>query len=184
MAGQTERGMMAERVAAIVIWTGATAMLCGLVLLAAAVMGEGPIGEAAAGPLSLRVLPGGVVVVLGLGLVLRGMTLNLAAETLANVRLLQEEMHRARTQAAVHAHARREPSSELVPSAEIRKPAASAALANGPVTPKPKVKVMTAPPMPVAARPAAQPDRKASKAEPIRGKPFQPHPIFMARPPR
>ena len=46
----------------------------------------------------------------------------------------------------------------------------------------------TAPDAPAPARPPAAavavPELRASKANPIKGKPFTPHPIFMARPPR
>jgi hypothetical protein len=136
-------------------------------------------------------LPGIVLAVLGLGLVARGMALSLAVETIANVRLLREETHRARTQAAIHAHAVRDQPREPKPAVAPAAALASVGRPQGaispavPVTPKPRVKVVTSDtPLPTIARPAAQQERKASKKAPITGKPFQPHPIFMARPPR
>lgn len=191
MAGQTERGMMAERMAAAAVWIGAAAVLGGTALLALATIGGGLPGALGSEGPWLQAVPGAIVLMLGFGLVLRGMTLGLAAETLANVRLLQEETHRARTQAAVYSHARREPMGELRPSTKADGSAvgkANRADATPPAPaaePKPIVKVATSgTPLPTVARPAAQQERKASKKAPIVGKPFQPHPIFMARPPR
>jgi hypothetical protein len=190
MAGQTERTMMAERMATTAVWVGSFAVLGGTGLLGLAVLGGGLPGALGTGGPWLQAVPGGVTLMLGLGLVLRGMTLSLAAETLANVRLLQEETHRARTQAAVYAHARREPMGELRPSTKADGSAVGKSRQTDPSsTPaperKPIVKIATSgAPLPTVARATAQQERKASQKSPIKGKPFEPHPIFMARPPR
>lgn len=176
--------MVAERLAAVAIGVGLVAVALGIAVLVMAGLAGGVPG------LDLgstgTVLAGLAACLLGFGLVIRGVHLNATLETLANVRLLQEETHRARTQAAVHSHAVREPMPELRPVAQMAKPAAVPAVA--PAAPAERAKVVasaTVSQMPVPAqRATAQTDRKASKAEPIKGKPFQPHPIFMARPPR
>jgi hypothetical protein len=189
MAGQTERGLMGERVAVLAMWLGAIALVAGVASLGGVLLGIEPAAPLAPGPMGAA-LPGLVLAFLGLGLVLRGMTLSLAAETLANVRLLQEETHRARTQAAMNAHAVREPMTPLRPAARTsdapvhQKPKASqGASAGPPLQPAARVKVVTSDaPLPTVARPGLQPERKASQKAPITGKPFQPHPIFMSRP--
>ncbi|TFL19278.1 hypothetical protein [Jannaschia formosa] len=200
MADRTDRSVMAERMAAIATIIGTGGVIAGLGLVGLAVLTGGLPGLPEAGWL-VGLAPGLVVALLGLGLVMRGVHLNATLDTLASIRLLQEETHRARTQAAVYSHAMREPMPPLRATAQMEaakpvampaakpavmpaaKPAPAMAAAGadaGTAAGSPRVAQMTPP----LKREPVQSTQRASKATPIKGKPFQPHPIFMARPPR
>ncbi|PWJ21673.1 hypothetical protein [Jannaschia seohaensis] len=182
MAEPAERGAAAERMAAVAIFLGIGAVIAGMGLLGIGAMTGGLPGLPSLGWLG-ALLPGAVVALLGLSLVMRGMHLNATLDTLANIRLLQEETHRARTQAAVHSHAVREPLPELRTTSQMQ-------MAQAASNPAPKVtaKVTSGPGSATVAhmpkRASIQTEQRASKSAPIKGKPFQPHPIFMARPPK
>ncbi|MEO0862230.1 MAG: hypothetical protein AAFY65_16590 [Pseudomonadota bacterium] len=148
------------------IVAGAIAMCMGLVVGSVAMIsGHLPGLPAAETTVAAHLwagIPGALLVLFGAGLVLRGVDLRLSYRILAELRALdlQQQAHAARTPL-------------------VRTTASQSACQNPNV---PTVTPQQPNPEPVTAHIPQRQVVRASRDAPIKGKPFQPHKIFMARP--
>ncbi|UWQ18235.1 hypothetical protein [Jannaschia sp. M317] len=128
--------------------------VAGGLFAAALALGQGEGVASGPGALATRALPAALLIALGLSLMLRGVHMRLTLEVLSLLRMQSR------------------PTPIRAPAPRVTPEETPATYAPSSTVPGPAKRRVT----PAISR--------ASTSEPIKGKPFEPHPIFMARPPK
>lgn len=160
------------------IGLGAALAACGAAAFAVAPFTPMGLPEAIIGRMP-GVVTGAILAALGVGLVLRGVSLRVALQTLAAVAAVRPVSIPKEEAVLARWEPRRVDPDDPAPQGDVHLAKPRTLPVSSAVPPRSDVKDATA----ISSR-STQTVTRASRDAPIKGKPFQPHPIFMTRPPR